>query len=94
MASFNEEEEAAFLLGVRVPCVSSNVAAAWYEPDQENGTLYIEFDGKGSPNTVYWWYGQSYDVARSFARAGSKGRWCWEVYNWPNVRYDGKFTLG
>ena len=92
--TFDEEQTAAFLLGVRTECTSSNVAAAWYEADQENGTMFIEFDGKGKPNTVYWWHNQPYDVATSFANASSKGVWVWSQYNWPKVTYDGKFTLG
>lgn len=61
---------------------SSNVGSAWYEADAY--TLYLQFkDG-----STYAYFGVWHDEAESYALAGSKGRWVWDVLR---VRGKGNF---
>ena len=66
--AFDDDETAAFLLGVTIPVRSSNMKAAWY--DDEEGRLYAQFRN----DSVYSIEADEH-LLESFARASSKGGW-------------------
>lgn len=79
-AAFSDQETLNFLNGVYTPTPdSSNVAGAFWNPDEE--ILHIAFHG-GHPEegiSAYEYLGITYDMAMSFAEADSKGKWVWDI---------------
>jgi hypothetical protein len=71
-AAFDDDEMAAFLLGIRVSCRSSWIAAA--EWDEASSTLILNLAKNGHD---YRFRPTDYNAAVDFARAYSKGHWYW-----------------
>ncbi len=58
--------------------VSSNVAALMY--DAKKSQLWVRFLGKnGKAGSIYVYYHVPKDVAESFLRAGSQGKFVWQA---------------
>lgn len=72
-AAFDDEENAAFVLGIKVTARSTWIDAAQW--DEGNSVLTLTIDGK-----EYTFPGVDYTGAVVFSRYNSKGKWYWEQW--------------
>lgn len=77
----SDDDLAAFLLGVWVPCNSSNVRECRYLADEEILEIFF-LDG-----SAYQYYGVAHEVAEAFGRAPSKGGAVWDYMIRQGVSY-------